>query len=250
MGSRFRPASRVSDASLFRLDEAAVYDPAFGTVPVFLATGRASLLAALAPWRRTHTTVRKGGDPMSSPDDLVRELKRSRPGILLLDLQFLAPRPYQGLHEIRVRLPDTRIMLLWEDVSELDVDEIILNRVEGCQHIHAAPELYFKAIRSLAAGEFWMPRWLEYRIMQRLREQLQAMEHPALNGTGRTQIPLTLTPREREIFELVRTGLSNKEIGRKLGICEDTVKKHLKNVFAKLNIHRRIQIAMFNAPAQ
>ncbi|HEU0199104.1 MAG TPA: helix-turn-helix domain-containing protein, partial [Burkholderiaceae bacterium] len=49
----------------------------------------------------------------------------------------------------------------------------------------------------------------------------------------------SLTRREREIVELLRQGFTNKEIGRQLGIMEDTVKKHLQAVFGKLGVHRR-----------
>ena len=53
-----------------------------------------------------------------------------------------------------------------------------------------------------------------------------------------------LTPRERQAVELLREGLSNKQIARQLGVGEDTVKKHLQNVFAKLGVHRRALVAL------
>lgn len=60
-----------------------------------------------------------------------------------------------------------------------------------------------------------------------------------------TALPLEgLTPRERQTVGLVREGLSNKQIARRLGIGEDTVKKHLQNVFAKLGVHRRALVAL------
>jgi len=51
-----------------------------------------------------------------------------------------------------------------------------------------------------------------------------------------------LTARERQILQLVRAGLTNKEVGRHLGIEADTVKKHLRNMYTKLGVHRRVQM--------
>ena len=56
-----------------------------------------------------------------------------------------------------------------------------------------------------------------------------------------------LTGREAEIVQLLRGGLSNKEIARRLGIQEDTVKKHLLHVFAKLGVHRRAMVVLGGA---
>jgi DNA-binding NarL/FixJ family response regulator len=53
-----------------------------------------------------------------------------------------------------------------------------------------------------------------------------------------------LTPREVEVVEHLRQGSTNKEIARRLGIMEDTVKKHLQSVFAKLGVHRRALVVM------
>ena len=54
-----------------------------------------------------------------------------------------------------------------------------------------------------------------------------------------------LTPREREIAQLVYDGLSNKEIARRLGISEGTIKTHLHNIFTKLGLANRVMLAMY-----
>jgi DNA-binding CsgD family transcriptional regulator len=53
-----------------------------------------------------------------------------------------------------------------------------------------------------------------------------------------------LTPREAQVVELLRNGFTNKEIARRLGVMEDTVKKHLQSVFAKLGVHRRALVVL------
>ncbi|HEU0201738.1 MAG TPA: helix-turn-helix domain-containing protein [Burkholderiaceae bacterium] len=60
----------------------------------------------------------------------------------------------------------------------------------------------------------------------------------------------SLTRREREIVELLRQGFTNKEIGRQLGIMEDTVKKHLQAVFGKLGVHRRALVVLRRSSGQ
>ena len=67
--------------------------------------------------------------------------------------------------------------------------------------------------------------------------------HAAANGTGR------LTGRESQVVAHVRQGFSNKEIARRLGIQEDTVKKHLQAAFGKLGVRRRALVALSAASA-
>ena len=80
-----------------------------------------------------------------------------------------------------------------------------------------------------------MPRAL---LVQLLFEHL----HAADNGSLEKASDDKLTPREVEIISYVRRGFANKQIGEALAIREDTVKKHLRNAYTKLGVHRRTEI--------
>jgi DNA-binding NarL/FixJ family response regulator len=98
-----------------------------------------------------------------------------------------------------------------------------------------AADACVKAVRTVKRGELWVPRAL---LVQLLFEHLQA----AGNGSAETLAEDKLTPREVEIIGYVRRGFANKQIGEALAIREDTVKKHLRNAYTKLGVHRRTQI--------
>jgi DNA-binding NarL/FixJ family response regulator len=91
-----------------------------------------------------------------------------------------------------------------------------------------AVETLMEAIRAAMAGLVWMP--------PELQAELAAQQGPAENE---------LTSREREIVRFVAMGLRNAEVAAKLAITEATVKKHLNNIFQKLNIRDRVEVALY-----
>jgi DNA-binding NarL/FixJ family response regulator len=74
--------------------------------------------------------------------------------------------------------------------------------------------------------------------------QPAAVSTTAIGGTSAQTIDALLTPRQREVFELIVQGLSNKEIARSLHLAEGTVKIHIKALFAKLGVRRRAAVAV------
>jgi len=89
------------------------------------------------------------------------------------------------------------------------------------------PELLLKSIKAIHAGEYWVGR-------------------DSLSTWARaTQRDYGLTPRELEIVSEIRSGKSNKDIAHHFSISEDTVKRHLSNIFDKLGVSSRLELAMF-----
>jgi len=97
---------------------------------------------------------------------------------------------------------------------------------------------WMRAVRAVAAGDIWLPRSL---LVEALAVLETFDERPA--ETERAE-PSALTQREQQICDLVCAGHTNKEIGRRLAIAEDTVKKHLKHAYAKIGIRRRAQLLL------
>jgi DNA-binding CsgD family transcriptional regulator len=85
-----------------------------------------------------------------------------------------------------------------------------------------------KAIRSVHAGDIWAGRRLIAQLVERLDQQARASSSP------RSRAGFTLTKREQEVINLVARGLTKKEVARKLGISDKTVKTHLSKVVSRL----------------
>ena len=89
------------------------------------------------------------------------------------------------------------------------------------------------------AGEYWVGREAVSNLVQYLRTQMQASNEES------RQKKFGLTPRELEIVSAVVAGYSNKEIAEYFKISEDTVKHHLSNIFDKLGVSTRLELALF-----
>ena len=142
-----------------------------------------------------------------------------------------------------------RVLLLCDEVCAGLVEAVLRNRFHGVLLASGSPDASVKAIRVVSCGELWLPRTL---LANAAFDPLQA---PAL-GDGAAQVVRSLddvkdalTPREAQVVEHLRQGFTNKEIARRLGIMEDTVKKHLQGVFAKVGVHRRALVVLRSTAA-
>jgi DNA-binding NarL/FixJ family response regulator len=96
-----------------------------------------------------------------------------------------------------------------------------------------------RAIRTVMAGEYWVGREPVSNLVQYLRTLVQTTAQEA------KQRKFGLTPRELEIVSAVVAGFANKEIAEHFKISEDTVKHHLSNIFDKLGVSTRLELALF-----
>ena len=114
----------------------------------------------------------------------------------------------------------------------------------GCRGIilkHTEPDLIVKSIRKVNAGEIWLDSYTTAAVMQQFSTGLD----PARGGGagGRDRNPLST--REREIVSLVAQGYKNKEMAERMFISEQTVKNHLHNIFDKLGVSDRLELALY-----
>jgi DNA-binding NarL/FixJ family response regulator len=103
----------------------------------------------------------------------------------------------------------------------------------------SATQVLLKAIQTVIAGEYWVHREPVSNLVQYLRTLMQSTHDEA------RQKKFGLTPRELEIVSAVVAGYSNKEIAEYFKISEDTVKHHLSNIFDKLGVSTRLELALF-----
>jgi DNA-binding NarL/FixJ family response regulator len=173
--------------------------------------------------------------------DKVRELD---PDVLLLDLRMpnldgLAA--LQALQQINKR---TRVIVL---TASEDKNEFVQAMKLGCSGIvlkQTAPDLIVKSIRKVNSGEIWLDSHTTAAVMRQFSTGLEGSNGSAPGGAkGRERSPLST--REREIVALVAQGYKNKEMAEKMFISEQTVKNHLHNIFDKLGVSDRLELALY-----
>jgi DNA-binding NarL/FixJ family response regulator len=102
----------------------------------------------------------------------------------------------------------------------------------------SSPENLIAAIHTVAAGEALLSPSVTQRLIDRIAR------HPVIDDGTNPQLD-ELTPREREVLELIAQGLSNREIAAELTVEETTVKSHVKRVLMKLQARNRVQAVIF-----
>jgi DNA-binding NarL/FixJ family response regulator len=157
--------------------------------------------------------------------ELARQL---RPDIVVLDLTMPELNGLDAARKIRAALPHVQILIQTMHDSEALAQEVLAAGARGYLLKNDAPEMLPQAIEALAAGRtFFTPRVSEL-VMQSLRDPAAKSADSAPRSR--------LTPRERELVQLLAEGKSNKEAADALGISLNTVETHRKNVMSKLRL--------------
>ena len=159
------------------------------------------------------------------------------PDVLLLDL-FM---PYGGgiatLRDLAIDPPATRIILLTAAIEPGEIVTAVHLGARGVITKDAATALLFKCIERVVAGEYWLGR-------AAVGDLLKALVSAAAEGSRRAGPP-PLTPRELEIIAAVVEGAGNRQVAERFGLSPQTVKNHLSNIFDKLGVSNRLELALY-----
>src|SRR5882724_6666665 len=169
--------------------------------------------------------------------DRVQELD---PDVLLLDLRMPNLDGLSALQALQTTNKRVKVIVL---TASEDKNEFVQAMKLGCSGIvlkQTAPELIVKSIRKVHAGEIWLDSHTTAAVMRQF-----ASPGDVLGGTGKTRERSPLSTREREIVGLVAQGYKNKEMAEKMFISEQTVKNHLHNIFDKLGVSDRLELALY-----
>ena len=170
--------------------------------------------------------------------EAVTQTRRLTPDILLLDLAMPRVPGMDALRELSAaeEALNTKIIVLTAAIERIQIVQALQLGARGVVMKEAATQLLMKAIRTVMAGEYWIGREAVGDIVEFMR----------LNASGeRPQKNFGLTKREMDILTTIVAGLSNKEIARKFSLSEDTVKHHLTNIFDKVGVGSRLELALF-----
>ncbi|MFD5147192.1 response regulator [Streptomyces sp. NPDC058401] len=161
--------------------------------------------------------------------------QRLRPDVVVMDIRMPVLDGVGATGELSGLLPQCRVLAL----STFDMDEYVVAALRagayGFLPKDVSPEELTAAIRTVHTGEAAVAPRLLTRLIS---TYVCAPVRPA----GRTAaVPAGLTPREREIWQLLATGLDNAEIAAELDISVSTVKNHITGIFGKLGVRDRAQ---------
>lgn len=196
-----------------------------------------------------HTLMRQGlrrileeagmqivGEAENGQEAVAKTLEVS-PDVVLMDIQMPVMDGIQATREIKSLAPRTTVVILTMHEEEEYLFEAIKAGAIGYLQKNKAPQELIKVIEAAREGLSLLPPTLATRVLNEFaaisKQQEQKLKHY-------TQ----LTSREREVLKLIAQGLSNKEIAKELFISDKTVKNHLSNIFAKLQINDRTKAAI------
>ena len=149
----------------------------------------------------------------------------------------------QRLQSTRTR---TRIIVLTASEDKQEFVQAVRFGTSGIVLKQTATDLLIKSIRKVHAGEIWLDANTTAAVMRQFSAPEEAPPlPPAPVAQSRDRDRTPLSQREREIVALVAQGFKNKEMAEKLFISEQTVKNHLHNIFDKLGVSDRLELALY-----
>lgn len=176
----------------------------------------------------------------STIDSFIESIKNLRPNVIV----FANSEPLPNIREICkaiIEISSTKtksqLLLLGNIPSHEEVVGLMNAGVRGYFDLNDPSDQLSDAIRIIHKGDIWLPRDKMSSIMDRI-----------ISVVGRDLKEKTLdqlTPTEFQVLRLIGQGKSNDEIAESLFISKNTVRSHIKSIYAKLNTHSRLQLALY-----
>jgi two-component system, NarL family, nitrate/nitrite response regulator NarL len=170
-------------------------------------------------------------------EDTVRVVNSTAPDLLLLDLSMPRMSGLDAMRELD-STRETRTILLAGTIDRSHLLTAVHLGVRGLLLKDVTTELLFEAIMCVMAGQCWLEQTLVTHLLETVRPLIRSS-----TATG-GKLAYGLTPRERQILEMVVAGNPNKEIARACSVSEQTIKHHLTRVFDKVGASSRVELVM------
>jgi DNA-binding NarL/FixJ family response regulator len=208
-----------------------------GRVRVLLVDDDDLMRAGLRAVLSSDDTIEVVGEAADGRSAL-HEARARKPDVVLMDVRMPDLDGISATRELLAVSPDVKVAIL----TTFEQDDYIFGALtagaSGFLLKRTKPEELIAAIHALAAGDSLLSPSVTRRVIERVAGQ------PAADPSARERLN-KLTPREREVLELVARGLSNGEIAAAFVIEESTVKTHVKRILMKLHLRDRVQAVIF-----
>jgi DNA-binding NarL/FixJ family response regulator len=170
--------------------------------------------------------------------EALERARRLKPDVVLMDVRMPDLDGIAATAKLTAAVPEARVLML----TTFERDDYIFGALRagasGFLLKRARPEDLIAAVHTVAAGDSLLSPSVTRRVIDRMAQQ------PTPDLAGQAKLD-ELTPREREVLELVAGGLSNREIAAELVVEEATVRSHIRRILMKLGLRDRIQIVIF-----
>jgi two-component system, NarL family, nitrate/nitrite response regulator NarL len=174
----------------------------------------------------------------------VEAIRKLRPDVALVGWPASSVNSHKVFAAIQEAKLQTRVIMLVDEELKEDFIEAVRQGCCGIVPKQTSTELLVKSIRKVHAGEFWLDRTTTAEVIRRLSKK-SAGNPNAGARLGLREQGGALSTREREIVILVAQGFKNKEMAERMFISEQTVKNHLHNIFDKLGVSDRLELALY-----
>ena len=171
-------------------------------------------------------------------DEAITQTLELLPDILLLDLYMPRLPGLEAMRAIMSGSPTVKIILLTSTISTQQIIEALQIGARGIVLKDALADHVTTAIRTVANGDYWIGGKRVVNLVGALHELMQKAAVPDRKTFG-------LTPREMEVVGCIVEGCSNRDIAKQFSLSEETVKRHLSNIFDKTGVSTRLELAMF-----
>ena len=210
-------------------------------IRVLLAESHPVILEGLRSALSRSADIQIAGEATDGLGTIARAAELA-PDVILMDVPLAEAGALGVVSNLRLCAPKSK--LIWFASSDRS-DEFADAMRLGCSGVickDSPVELIVKSIRRVHAGEIWLDSTTTAAIIRRLAfPETVAVARPRPNTDDRGG----LSGRERQITTLIMRGLKNKEIARRMFITEQTVKNHVHNVFEKLGVGDRLELALY-----
>ena len=180
---------------------------------------------------------------LAASADLAEALAKVRdmlPDVILVDLGLPDHDGLSLTETVHAEVPAARVVMMGLMADQDDIADYIRAGASGFVMKTATFDELFDTIRAVAAGEEILPVELTTSLFTQIAEGAIGRDHT------NSREAVHLTPREREVIQLIGEGLSNNAIASRLHIAIHTVKSHVHNILEKLTLRSRLEVAAFS----
>lgn len=172
---------------------------------------------------------------------------KARADIVLLDLSMPNIDGNEVLRQLRNRRSRAKALVLTASENRLELSLALELGAKGIVPKKAASRALIEAIRTVQDGGIWIDPDFRDQLRAVPKPERPPHRHSRLHAPREDYSPSwsSLTPRERQIASLVAQGHRYRKIAGRLGISEQTVRNHLRNIFDKLHVNDRVQLALY-----
>ena len=190
----------------------------------------------------------------NTAEELMLQVSKFQPQVLLMDISITSEKFAPLMTQIGSG--EAKILVINQDLTPTQTIEALRYGAHGVIGRRTPPELLCRCVRAVASGDIWVGRGVTTELVQYLRGRGTPQDAGLQRHTDSEQVPSNgkngspdarygLTKRELQIVDALVQAQTNKDIAETFGISEYTVKHHLTNIFDKLGVYNRVELALF-----